>query len=73
MGKGDNRRTPKMRRRVGQKRKKEQQRKLQVAIGAKGRVTAPPPKATAAAQAKSGKVTVKRSGQRKVTAAAQPE
>ena len=72
MGRGDNRRTLKMRRRVGQRRKKEQQRKLQATIAAKGS-TAPPPKAPAATKPKSTKVTIKRSGQRKTAATTQAE
>ena len=71
MGRGDNRRTLKMRRRIGQKRKKEQQRKLQRAVAAQGNKAPPPLKTPAATKPKGDKVTIKRSGQRKTAAAAQ--
>ena len=67
MGRGDNRRTAKMRRRTGQRRKKEQSRKLQTTIAAKG--TSAPPKPIKPTAPKSSKVTIKRSGQRRTAAA----
>lgn len=68
MGRGDNRRTLKMHRRAGQRRKKERLRKLQSAIAERADSAAPPPKAPAAANPKSNKVAIKRSGQRKTAA-----
>ena len=71
MGRGDNRRTLKMRRRAGQRRKKEQHKKLRQTLATKSSSTPPPLKTPTAARAKSDKVTIKRSGQRKTTTATQ--
>lgn len=68
MGRGDNRRTLKMHRRAGQKRKKERQRKLQSAIAARTDSAVPSSTAPDAANPKSNKVAIKRSGQRKTAA-----
>ena len=63
MGRGDNRRTPKMRRRAGQEKKKQSERKLRMMVAAKGSVPLPSNK-PAATKTKTKVGAIKRAGKK---------